>query len=244
MGASAPSKYMAGEVPMKTDTTDVLRKLPLFARLSEEALRTVAERCFVRALPRDTLLFRKDEPCRGLHVVVEGTVRVYRASRDGREQVLHTQGPGQALAEVPLFDEGPYPATARAMEESRVLFLPLAEFQWLYRNHPDVAGAVIRELGRRLRRMVRLVEKISLHDVPARVAMTLLEYAEGTGSSADGIAFAIPRTQDQLAAELATTRESVARSLARLRRDGIISQSGTKIQIHSIARLEKVAHPD
>jgi CRP-like cAMP-binding protein len=232
-----------GTLP-KTDALGVLRRLPLFARLGDDALRAVADRCVVRTLPRDTVLFRRDEPCRGLHVVVEGVVRVYRASRDGREQVLHTQGPGQALAEVPLFDEGPYPATARAMEDSRVLFLPLAEFQWLYRNHPDIAEAVIRELGRRLRRMVRLVEKISLRDVPARVAMTLLEYAESAGSLGTGAEFVLPRTQDQLAAELATTRESIARALSRLRRDGLIAQSGSRIRILSAAGLERLAHPE
>jgi CRP-like cAMP-binding protein len=226
---------------MTATAVRILGALPLFSRLSVPALQVVASRCVFRTLRRDAILFRKDDPCRGLHVVVEGTVRVYRASSGGREQVLHTHGPGQALAEVPLFDHGPYPATARALEDSRVLFLPLQEFQWLYSNHPEIADAVIQELGRRLRRMVGLVEKISLRDVPARVAMTLLEYAESSACLADGIAFELPRTQDQLAAELATTRESVARALSRLRREGIITQDGTRITINSVAHLEAIA---
>jgi CRP-like cAMP-binding protein len=231
-------------VAMEQTAEEILSALPLFSRLGGSALQAVARRCVVRTLTRDSVLFRKDDPCRGLHVVVEGSVRVYRASRDGREQVLHTQGPGQALAEVPLFDQGPYPASARALEDSRVLFLPLQDFQWLYSHHPEIADAVIQELGRRLRRMVRLVEKISLRDVPARVAMTLLEYAEGRGAASDGVEFELHRTQDQLAAELATTRESIARALSRLRREGIIDQTAGRIRIISIARLEAVAHPD
>jgi CRP-like cAMP-binding protein len=228
---------------METAARDVLGKLSLFSALSDAALAAVASRCVIRKLAREAVLFRKDEPCRGLHVVVEGMVRVYRANRDGREQVLHTQGPGQALAEVPLFDRGPYPASARALEDSRILFLPLREFQRLHGSHPEIADAVIQELGRRLRRMVRLVEKISLRDVPARVAMTLLDYAEVGGCATDGVEFELPRTQDQLAAELATTRESVARALSRLRRDGIIIQTGSRMRINSIARLESIAHP-
>ncbi|MGI9190042.1 MAG: Crp/Fnr family transcriptional regulator, partial [Longimicrobiaceae bacterium] len=188
---------------MAGEATEVLKRLPLFARLGEEALTAVAERCVFRSLPRETTLFRKGEPCRGLYVVVEGMVRVYRANRDGREQVLHMQGPGKPLAEVPLFDAGPYPATARAMEDSRVLFLPIKNFQQLYRTHPEIADATICELGRRLRTMVALVEKISLKDVPARVAMTLLEYAESAGALHEGGEFALPRTQEELAAELA-----------------------------------------
>src|SRR5690606_19216643 len=160
---------------------------------------------------------------------------------DGREQTLHLQGPGQTIAEVPLFDGGPYPASARAEEDSRILYLPLADFQWLYRHHPEAADSVIRELGRRLRRMVQLVEKISLRDVPSRVALTLLEYADQQSQAATDGEFDLTRTQEELAAELATTRESVARALSRLRRSGVISQKGSRVRILDMSLLEEIA---
>jgi len=219
----------------------ILQGLPLFSRLSDPALEAVAERTVLRRVPRDTLLFRRGDPCQGLYVVLEGRVRVYRGNAEGREQVLHLQGPGQPLAEVPLFDGGPYPASARTEEDSRLLFLSRSDFEWLYQHHHEIADAVIRELGRRLRRMVRLVEKISLKDVPARVAMTLLEYAEGHAAPHDGMEFELPRTQEELASELTTTRESVARALSRLRRDGAIDQRGARVRIRRLSMLESVA---
>jgi CRP-like cAMP-binding protein len=228
-----------------TEAIQALRKLSLFSRLSEEGLRAVAERSVFRNVSRDTILFRRGEPCRGLYVVVEGSVRVYRANLEGREQVLHTQGPGQALAEVPLFDGGPYPASARAMEDGRVLFLAADAFEWLYRNQPEIADSTIRELGRRLRRMVALVEKISLREVPARVAMTLLEHAErqtGTpGAVPRGTTFELRATHAQLAAELATSRESISRALSELRRRRVIAQQGTRVEILEPRRLEELA---
>ena len=222
------------------ETVEVLRRLPLFARLGDEALRAVAGRTVLRTVPEGRILFRRGAPAEGLYVVVEGAVRVYRSTQQGREQTLHVQGPGQPLAEVPLFDGGPYPASARAETESRLLFLPRDAFERLYRSHPEVADATIRELGRRLRRMVGLVEKISLRDVPARVAMTLLEYAERAGPVRDGAELVLPRTQDELAAELATTRESIARALGRMRREGAIEQRGPRVRIRSVAALEKL----
>lgn len=227
---------------MKSDHVEILQNLSLFRGLSVETLQAVARRTVSRSLPRDTVLFRKGEPCHGLYVVIAGRIRVYRANRDGREQVLHVQGPGQTLAEVPLFDAAPYPASARAEEDSRVLFLPINDFQHLYRTHPEITDSIIRELGRRLRRMVSLVEKISLKDVPARVAITLLEHGERAGPLSNGLEFDLPRTQEELAAELATTRESVARALSRLRREGIISQQGARVRILSVAGLEAIAH--
>lgn len=227
---------------MSGRTRDVLARLPLFSRLGEVSLEAVSRRTVIRSVPRNSQLFRMGEPCQGLYVVLEGSIRVYRSSPEGREQVLHVQGPGQRIAEVPLFDGGPYPASARSVEDSRVLFLARNDFEWLYQNHPEIADAVIRELGRRLRKMVRLVEKISLKDVLARVAMTLLEYAELTGPLRDGLEFELPRTQEELAAELATTRESVARALSRLRREGAIDQHGSRVRILGLAALESTAY--
>lgn len=222
-------------------TTDVLARLPLFRNLSERALEAVARRTVMRNVPKGTLLFRTGEPSRGLFVVLSGAIRIYRSNYEGREQVLHVQRPGQSVAEVPLFDGGPYPASARAEEDTRVLYLPRDEFEYLYQNNPEIADAVIRELGRRLRKMARLVEKISLRDVPARVAMTLLEYAERDGPPRDGLEFELPRTQEDLASELATTRESVARAISRLRKEGAIEQKGPKVRIVDLARLEATA---
>ena len=226
---------------MSQEAANQLRRFSLFAKLGDDALAAVARRTVVRTVPAGTVLFREGEACRGCYLVVEGSVRVYRANVDGREQVLHTQRGGQALAEVPLFDGGPYPASARALEQARTLFLSVDDFQALYRQHPEIADSVIRELGRRLRRAVRLIDKISLKDVPARVAMTLLEYAEAAGGIGRVETFTVPRTQDELAAELATTRESVARALAQLRRRGIIEQKGSAVRILRPAVLQSMA---
>jgi CRP/FNR family transcriptional regulator len=222
---------------------DVLRRQPLFAALGEADLHTIAERSHCRLVRREALLFREGEPCRGLYLVVTGAVRVYRASRDGREQVLQTQGAGESLGEVSLLDGGPYLAAARAAEDSRVLYLPLAEVQWLCETYPSVARAMLDDLSRRLRSMVRLVDFLSLRSVPARVASALLEYAErGNGAAAqDGVRFTVPRTQEELAAELGTTRESVARALHRLRRDGVIRQRGARVELCDAEALRALA---
>lgn len=216
---------------------ELLRGLPLFSRVSEAGLARIAARVVVRDVPRRRLLFRRGAPCEGLWVVVRGRVRVYRANREGREQILHDQGPGQPLAEVPLFDGGPYPANARAEEDSELLFLPREEFIALYRGEPEIADAVIAELGRRLRKAVRTIERISLRDVTSRVGLALLERAaaEGAGRAQP---FTLRESQSRLAEELATTRESVARAMRTLRGEGLIVQDRRRVRIPDPDALE------
>ena len=221
-----------------------LKSVSFFRELSPQALDLVAERMIHRAVPAGKILFRKGEQARGLYVLVAGRVEIYRSTSDGREQVLHSETPVQSVAELPVFDGGEYPASARAAEASELYFLSLDDFQRLYREHPEIADAIIRNLGMRLRKLVKVVEKVSLRSVPSRVAKTLLELAERAGALKKGGTFTMPRTQSELAHELATSRESVARALGDLRRRLVISTEGRRITILSLGSLEDVARGD
>ena len=110
------------------ETIPFLRQIPLFAELDDVTLRRLAERCVRRSVASGVVLFTAGEAYRGLYMVESGRVRIYRLSPDGREQVLHIEGPGRTVAELPLFDGGPYPASAVTLEESSLLFLPRADF--------------------------------------------------------------------------------------------------------------------
>jgi len=225
----------------ETEIIDALERISLFSGLSRTSLAEIAKRVSVRRMPKLRPLFRKGDPCDGMWIVVEGQVRIFRANREGREQIVHLQGPGQSLAEVPLLDGGPYPAHARAEEDSMLLYLPRAAFESLYREEPEIAHAIIRELGRRLRRMVGLVERISLRDVPSRVGLSLLEYARRAPGGGDA-PFTLPHTQSEIAEQLATTRESVARALRTLREEGLIRQEGARVRIPDPEALEARCH--
>lgn len=226
---------------MHRNPAEFLHGVSFFRGLSPDALALVASRMVHRTAPNGTLLFRKGEHARGVYLLVKGRVEIYRSTADGREQVLHTEEPVQSVAELPLFDGGEYPASGRTAEDSELFFLSLDDFQRLYREHPEIADAVIRNLGRRLRALVRVVEMISLRSVPSRVAKTLLELAEASGALAAGRSFKLARTQAELAHELATTRESVARALSDLRRKGLIERQGRMVTILSVRGLEDVA---
>jgi CRP/FNR family transcriptional regulator, cyclic AMP receptor protein len=221
------------------DTTALLRQLPIFSELGDEALVRLSERCVARTFAPGHLLFTAGEACRGLYIVEWGRVRIYRTSPEGREQVLHIEGPGRTVAELPMFDGGPYPASAITIEESRLVFLPRADFEYLYRTHPDVADAIIRSLGARLRHLVQVTETLAFRDVAARLAMLLADYAERSGEvTSAGVELTLRRTQEELSLEIGTARESVSRALKQLRRHGLIRTLGRdRILIPDIAKL-------
>lgn len=223
------------------DPVRVVARQPLFASLSEAEREALVRRSACRAVRQGETLFREGDPCRGLYLVVEGAVRTYRANGDGQEQVFGVFEAGDSLGEVSLFDEGPYLASARVVSSGRVLFLSIGEVHALYRTHPQVAHAVVRELSERVRSLAGLVDKLALQDVPTRVAWAILRYARENDALREGGNFRLPRTQEELAAELGTTREGVSRALRGLRVSGVIGQQGARIEVRDPTRLQRIA---
>src|SRR5688500_4483217 len=105
-------------------TRQGLRAIPYFAVLPAADAAALGARCAVRAFARGAMIFEEGAEATGLWVILEGRVKVVRMSASGREQVLHAEGPGATLAEVPVFDGGGYVATAVAIDPVRVLFVP------------------------------------------------------------------------------------------------------------------------
>lgn len=222
-----------------TDIKLLLHHLPIFAELDESAIARLAARCVSRKVGDGHVLFNAGDSCRGLYVIESGRVRIYRTSPEGKEQVLHVEGAGRAVAELPLFDGGMYPASAITIEPSRLVFLPRDDFEAVYRAQPDVAQAIIRALGKRLRHLVQVTDTLAFHDVAARLAMLLAGYAERLGTPVSGgVEMTLGRTQEELSLEIGSARESVSRAMRQLKENGLIETlAGDRIRVPSVAKL-------
>jgi CRP/FNR family transcriptional regulator len=218
---------------------DVLGRVAYFASLPAAELSRLASRCTIRSLARGEALFEEGEPCRGLVIIAEGRVEIRQISLRGREQVFHTEGPGAALGEGPLFDGGAYIATAVALTPTRALSLPRAEVRALCRRHPDVALAMLEAMARRVRHFAGIVSDLAFRPVGERLARHLAAAAGGTIKP--GTRIELTLTHAQLAARLGTVRELVARAFAQLEQSGVIARDRSRVTIRDAARLAALA---
>jgi CRP/FNR family transcriptional regulator len=215
--------------------TAFLRRVNYFHDLAEPELHRLLALVVEQRLQAGQVLFLEGEPCQGMYLVYEGRVRIYKASPEGREQVLTVARPGETFAEVPVFDGGPNPASADAMEPSVVYLFPIADLNALVRTSPEIALGVIRVFAMRLRHLTRLVEDLSFRHVTARVAKLLLQAAQGEGAAAGS-----RLTQQEMAAMIGTAREVVARSLRNLEQQGAIQVQRGQIVIVRPELLERL----
>ena len=203
----------------------------MFRGLAPEILAEIRDLCVERTLGRGETVFLEGEPPKGLFIVWRGALKVYKLGDAGREQILEIEGAGSSVAELPLFDGLPYPASCAALEDTILLTIPVHSFHRLVARRPEVARTVIASLSRRLRHMVGLVEEISLKAVRQRLAGLLLELA-GENDTVH-----LPWTHQEIAARIGTVREIVSRTFSRMAQEGVLRLNGRTVTILDRDRL-------
>ena len=216
-----------------------LSQIALFASLTPAEAQAVGQRAVERRFAADEMLFWEGQPCAGIFLLLEGSVKIFKTSAAGREMTLSVEAAPSTVAELPLFDGGPYPASVRAVGPVTTLFINKSDFQQVCRQNPEVALKILAVVGRRLRHLVGVVESITFGSVTERLARLLLEAARLAGSNE----FDLPVTHQELASRLGTVREVVSRNLARFRAEGILRIDDRRAHILDRAALEREAEP-
>ena len=215
-----------------------LGRTALLESLSPEELHLLAARTVRKQFSAGELLFSEGEPCNGLHIVARGRVRIFKTSMSGREQVLAVEGPGGSVAELPVFDGGPYPASVMALEDTEIAYISRRDFQAYCMEHPEVALKVLAVVGARLRQLVGIIEELSFTTIRQRLASTLLKLAQTEGKkTARGVEFRLPASHQEMANELGTVRELISRNLMRLQAEGLLEVEARRIVVKDMDGL-------
>ncbi len=218
-------------MPNVNQRAALIAKIPLFAGLDEAELASVAGRAIERHFAPEESLFWEGDRAEGLYLLVEGAVKIFKTSANGREMMLDLVTAPSSIAELPLFDGGPYPASVRAVRQATALFINKADFHTACRQNPDLPLKILAVVGRRLRTLVTVVEGITFGSVTNRLAKLLLDIADEQGAPR------ISLTHQELASRLGTVREVVSRNLARFRVQGFVGIEGREITLLDVAGL-------
>ncbi len=220
---------------MELSDAEVLARCPLFAELPNGDIEALAAVAYRRLHAAGEELFLAGEPPRSLAVVVTGRVLVYLISpATGREVVLTVEHPHNSVAELVSLDGGTNPANARAVVETELLHIDQASLESVLVARPKVALHLLRTIGRRLRRLVSLVEQISFKEVVQRLAADIL------ASCAAGLPVQLG-TNAEIAGRIGTVPELVSRNLARLHMTGAIRLEGRQVLAVDAQQLAEMA---
>ncbi len=219
-----------------------LALIPIFASLEPPDLEHLTAIAVSRPLVAGEHLFFDGDSSEGFFAVESGRIKIYKMAADGREQVLHLVGPGQTFALASLFGEGAYLANAEAVQPSRLWLIPKEPFLELVRAEPELAFKLLAYLAGWMKRLLSLVETLSLKNVEARLAEYLLARAQEAGDMTDeGLVITFDVEKKMVASRIGTISETFSRTLKKLKDRGLIREENSRIIIIDIGSLQKMA---
>ncbi len=234
-----------------------LKNVFIFSELSVDELEQIKRFSRIKAYGKGDMIFFDTEPYLGFCIVLEGMVKIYKISNDGREHIIHLVDKYNTCAEVPLFENSGavlekdfrYPANAMAMaDNTEAMIVPARPFIELINSSPSLAMRMISGFAKRLRTLNHHIESITLKDVSKRVAEFILnEYnlkqksvrKERTPLPPESIRLKISKYD--LASYLGTIIETLSRTFKKLHDENIIEVNGKIITIKDFKRLKETA---
>jgi len=210
---------------------EILKQSLLFSSLNEDELAELSRLATERSFRQDEFVFWEGDAPDYFYVVVVGRIKVAKYSSSGKEFIIAFFGPSEMFGEVAVFEGKPYPASAQAVADTRVLVIKKDDFLSFLATRPQVALEIINVLGGRLRDAQSRLKDLAGERVEQRIAMTLLMLSAKLGPT-------LPFTRQEIANMAGTTTETAIRVTSQLKERGIIRSVRGKIIILDETKLK------
>lgn len=218
---------------------NTLRHCQFFKGLPVPDIEAIAAFTVTKHLEKGDYLFHQGDPAEGFYIVQKGAINLHRTGAGGKEQVLHVFREGESFAEATLATEKGYPAEARSTEETVVVLVPKIPFVGLLRGRPELALRMLGAMSVHLRQLVSLVDDLTLKDMETRMASWLLRRCPQPPGDAPAVIL-LDQTKRVLAAEMGATSETLSRTLAKFRDQGLLVIDGNVLTVTNPRELQKL----
>jgi CRP-like cAMP-binding protein len=218
-----------------------IRGRSLVAELPVDRLPAFRSSSVIASYRRRQVIFLEGTPATGLYFVCRGAVKVYQSERFGREHILAIAGPGDLLGELPLDPAEPYAASAEALTDTQLCFLPRERLADILELHPMVGTRLVAGLSKALAGARKKVRALALKPAVSRLAELLLQI--GVPHDTPG-PLALRYSRREIAEMIGVSTETAIRLLAQLKRQGVIQAQGRALVVADPERLRRLANRD
>lgn len=212
---------------------EIENAFPFIQALSREERARLLEHSRHSLIPAGTRIMDETLRCSGVTLVVNGLVRIFKLSEEGKEITLYRIGRGETcvLTVACLLGNGsvPYPVSAVTEHDTLLVVIPVDVFRRLFEAATPVREFVFSAMAAKFYAVLGLVENITFKRTNERLLDLLI-------SKTGGGAYPLYATHESVAAELGTAREVVSRLLKEYEQAGMLTLQRGKITLRSLVR--------
>lgn len=204
-------------------------KVPIFENLNRDELVEIVNRINHKEFSKGGVIFNEGNIANTLYFINEGKIKLYKYTKDGKEQILHILSEGDFFGELELIKPSKYGFNSKAIEDAKICTLTKEEMKDIMMKNPEIGIKVLETVGERLSKVENLVQNLATNDVDSRMAYLIIELMEKYGENVDGnISVKLPISREDMASFIGVTRETISRKLKKLEDENLIKIIGTK----------------
>ncbi|MTI48715.1 Crp/Fnr family transcriptional regulator [Sporosalibacterium faouarense] len=205
------------------------KKVPIFSNLSRDELIEIIKMTGHREYKKGETIFLEGTDANTLYIINEGRIKLFKYTKDGKEQILHILSNGDFFGELNLFKDGEYNFNAKAIMETKICTLTKDKMKAIILDKPEIGLKILEVIGDRLSNVETLAQSLATNDVEARIAKLLLDLKEEYGKEVlKGTSLKLPITKGDMSNYTGVARETISRKLKKFEEEGIIELVGTK----------------
>jgi CRP/FNR family cyclic AMP-dependent transcriptional regulator len=221
-----------------------LRADRLFCNLPPATLQTFENIKFATAYPPGAVLFVEGQQPRGVFVLCKGSIKISINSPSGRTMIVKLAEPGEVLGLSATISGKPYEVTAETIDPCQVNFVKRDDFLKFLKDDVDVCFKVAEQLSEKYHNACKEVRSLGLsHSAAEKLATLLLEWSAKSGETAEREPrLKVRLTHEEIAQMIGTSRETVTRLFADLKKQHILESKGSTLVIRNPAALSDIAN--
>ena len=219
---------------------ELLKNVSIFNGLSGDELGYISKKMVPKSYDVGQVIILEESEGDDCFFVTEGSVKITRLSKDGREVILAILNEGEFFGEMALLDGDLRSANVIALEKTDALTLKRKDFIDSLKKYPQIAIQLLKEMAHRLRESDRQITSLSLSDAEKRIALSLLRISDEQGVIKKGkVIISKPPIQQDIANMAGTSRETVSRTLRILEDERFIDRNGHELVIIDYNRFKE-----
>lgn len=202
----------------------VLSEFTLFRSLNDTELSKVTDIAIAREWKKNSHVFHQGDPLENVYFIYDGKLKIYKSDVNGKEQIVAIMKKGEMFPHVGFFRKGDYPAYAEVLESSILIAVPISKFENVLIENPELCIKVFKVLGEKIVDLQNRLEEQILNNTYEQIVKLLIRLAQKHGKEQeDGtILLKSEFTNKDLANMIGTTRETISRTLTKMKKDELI----------------------
>ncbi|WP_040208414.1 Crp/Fnr family transcriptional regulator [Neobacillus jeddahensis] len=206
------------------DIKRVLADFSLFRELTDAELTKITDIAIVREWKKQSHVFLQGDPLENVYFIFNGKIKIYKSDVNGKEQIVAMMKKGEMFPHVGFFRKGDYPAYAEVLEPSTLITIPISKFESVLIDNPELCIKVFKVLGEKIVDLQNRLEEQILNNTYEQIVKLLIRLAQKHGvDQGDGtILLKSEFTNKDLANMIGTTRETISRTLTKMKKEELI----------------------